>query len=343
MPARSSSAKLRAIAFARRGARSSLGRKLIATVRDELARPAPPAGAELDVDGWLRSLFGERLGRIDAACAGAGREGYALFADLDDDLWALLLSRQYSSYPNILALLPGVPEPGLQVNWNGAAGLALLSQSKAFYRHVKTMADAHSETPLATSRVLDFGLGWGRLTRFFARDVSPGALFGVDPSEQILEVCRESRVPAEIARTDFLPERLPFEGIDLAYSFSVFTHISERAAEACLGALHAALAPGGLLILTIRPPGYLELDPALAGSLASLGDLTEAMAEPRYVFVAHPTGGGHPQYDGGEMTYGESVISIPYVRERWGELFELLDVKVVTEDIYQVAITLKRR
>ena len=38
-------------------------------------------------------------------------------------------------------------------------------------------------------------------------------------------------------------------GFDLAYSFSVFTHISEAAAEACLGALHRALNPGGLLIL----------------------------------------------------------------------------------------------
>lgn len=348
---RSSAARRRAASLARRVAHSPAGRRLIAAIRE--GEPEAAAGVtapeELDLDGWLVTLFGERLAAIDAACSALGpddRSAYALFRDLDDDLWALLLSRQYSSHPNILALLPEVPEPGLQINWNGAAGLALLGQSKAFYRHVKAMVSAHGAKPLADSRVLDFGLGWGRLARFFARDVAPGSLLGVDPTADILEVCRRSRVPAELARSEFLPESLPFDEIDLAYSFSVFTHISEDAAATCLRALHASLAPSGLLILTIRPPGYLELDPKMADALAAFGDPVAAMKEPRYVFVPHPTEGGHPQEGAdasGEMTYGEAVISIPYVRERWGELFELLDVHVTSEDIYQVAVTLRRR
>lgn len=203
----------------------------------------------------------------------------------------------------------------------------------------------HGTKPLDASRVLDFGLGWGRLTRFFARDVAPGSLLGVDPTEEILAVCRRSRVPAELARSDFLPETLPFERIDLAYSFSVFTHISEDAAISCLRALHAALEPGALLIATIRPPAYLELDPKLAGALTELGDPVRAMSEPRYVFVPHAAAGAGPQQadGGGAVPYGEAVISVPYIRERWGELFELLDVHVASEDIYQVAITLRRR
>ncbi len=67
------------------------------------------------------------------------------------------------------------------------------------------------------------------------------------------------------------------------------------------------------------------------------------MAEPRYVFVSHGADPGHPQYEGGEMTYGEAVISLPWLRERWGDSFEMLDVKVVTEDVYQVAVTLRKR
>ena len=93
--------------------------------------------------------------------------------------------------------------------------------------------------------MLDFGCGWGRLTRMLARDVAPGNLFGCDPAQGILDVCRADRVPAELARSDFLPQRVPFDGpFDLAFAFSVFTHLSERAAEASLDALHAALAPG---------------------------------------------------------------------------------------------------
>lgn len=207
------------------------------------------------------------------------------------------------------------------------------------------MFDRHGRKPLAAARVLDFGLGWGRLTRFFARDVAPGSLFGVDPTEEILAVCRRSRVPAELARSDFLPEVLPFDRIDLAYSFSVFTHISEDVAISCLRALHAALEPEALLIMTIRPPAYLEFDPKLADVRAELGDLGRAMSEPRYVFVPHAAAGAGPQQadDDGAVPYGEAVISVPYVRERWGELFELLNVHVASADIYQVALTLRRR
>ena len=149
-------------------------------------------------------------------------------------------------------------------------------------------------------------------------------------------------MPAVLAKSDFLPESLPFEDIDVAYSFSVFTHISERAADVCLDALHAAMVPGGILVLTIRPPGYLELDHRMQDALAEIGDPVAAMSAPCYLFVPHPVEGGHPQYDGGEMTYGEAVISLPYVRRHWGDRFELLEVNVATEDIYQVALTMKR-
>lgn len=307
---------------------------------------APPGGtgesSELDVDEWLVHFFDEQLAPIEAACAKPASDAFAVFSDLDDDLWALLLTRNYSSYPNIRALLPEMPTPQLQMNWNGAHGIELLRQSKAFYGQVKAVSDRLSTTPLRESRVLDFGIGWGRLARLFARDVRPGNLMGVDPTDAILEVCRQSRVPAKLARTDFIPESLPFEDIDLAYSFSVFTHISEAASEACLDVLHAAMVPGGLLVVTVRPPGYLDLSPWMHPVAIERDDRYEALREPRYIFVPHPATEGHPQYDGGEMTYGETLINLPWIRERWADRFELLDVSPAIEDIYQVAVTLRR-
>ena len=34
---------------------------------------------------------------------------------------------------------------------------------------------------------------------------------------------------------------------------------------------------------------------------------------------------------------------MPYIRERWSELFELIDVGFLIGDLYQVMITLRRR
>ena len=107
----------RGIALARRAAGTGPGRRFAAAVRqdgDDTAPAAGPAIGELDVGSWLTTFFADRLTEIDAACAGGGPEAYALFRDLDDDLWALLLSKQYSAFPNIAALLPEQIEVGDQ-------------------------------------------------------------------------------------------------------------------------------------------------------------------------------------------------------------------------------------
>ncbi|MGI8558310.1 MAG: class I SAM-dependent methyltransferase, partial [Solirubrobacteraceae bacterium] len=226
--------------------------------------------------------------------------------------------------------------------WNGASGARLANQSKTFYDKVLARYAQHTGAALAPSaRVLDYGCGWGRLTRYFARDVDPGNLHGCDPVQRILDVCTESRVPATFSHTPFVPHQLPYtEPFDLAYSFSVFTHISEQAGNACVRALHDALRPGGILVLTLRPPDYLHFSelmrPVLSGGEPNL-------AEPHYLFAAHPAEASHPQYAGGEMTYGESLITLAYVRERWGSMFELVDIDVLIGDLYQVMITLRRR
>lgn len=330
----------------RPGLVAHLARPLRAVARGlrSTATPAPgPPGR--GYDWWLQALYGEQLAALDAACADGGPACYALFRDLDVDLWALLLTQEYQAYPNIRSLLPGVPDPSAQRLWNGASGIELAQQSKAFYVGASERYAQHSERTLADSRVLDFGCGWGRLTRFFARDVEPGFLFGCDPVEQILDECRRSGVPATLARSDFLPNGPPFqEPFDLAFSFSVFTHISEQAHDRCLAALYSSLRPGGILILTIRPPDYLLLSPLMSAELESLGpDPEERLADPLYLFTPHPAEPSHFQYDGGEMTYGETVITLPYVRERWADRFELLDVDLLLADIYQVILTLRRR
>jgi SAM-dependent methyltransferase len=339
----------------RRALASPPGRRVAPTVRRTRDRAlkvlgATPGTTSVDApvsfDSWLRDVGGFELERIDAACAQAGpddRAAFALFSDLDVDLWAMLLSQEYSCLPHIKALLPAVPDPSLQALWNGAGGARLANQSKTFYAKVCERQASYGSVALAQARVLDHGCGWGRLLRFFARDVAPGNLFGVDPTPMILDVCRRDRVPAELRQIDFLAAELPFGEIDLAYSFSVFTHLSPTAAQRALEALHAAIVPGGILVATVRPPAYLTVAPEFATTLQQLGPgWPEALAEPKHLFVAHPAQDSHYQYDGGEMTYGEAIITIPWIRERWAPRFELLDVAPLVGDLHQVMVTLRR-
>lgn len=327
----------------RRGAASSLSRRITRALRPGASRSGPLTPDRFDT--WLEHFHGDRLSQIDTACAGGGPEAFALFRALDIDLWALLLTQEYEVYPHIRSLLPDVPDPSLQQLWNGASGAQLAGQSASFYAKLTGKFSRHSDRALSESRVLDFGCGWGRLTRFLARDVEPGHLYGCDPVEEILAVCRDTGVPARLARTEFLPERPPFEEqFDLAFAFSVFTHLSEAAHERCLQALHGSLLPGGLLVLTIRPPAYLNFSELMQPALESLGpDPGSQIGEARYLFAPHPAEASHFQYEGGEMTYGEAVVTLPYVRERWAPLFELLEVDLLVDDLYQVVLTLRRR
>jgi len=312
--------------------------------RDPEPHPPPAHFASGRYDAWLEHYYSELLGPIDAACADGQPERFALFRQLDADLWALLLTQEYKIYPSIRSLLPSVPDRSLQELWNGASGAELAAQSKSFYVKLCERYERYSDRPLGESQVLDFGCGWGRLTRFLARDVEPGRLYGCDPVEGILDVCRENGVPATLARADFLPRRLPFdERFELAFAFSVFTHLSESVHESCLRALHESLRPGGILVLTVRPPEYLLSCDRMRPLLESLGrDPASALDQPRYFFAAHPAEPSHFQYAGGEMTYGETVITLPYVRERWSAMFELLDIDLLIGDLHQVMLTLRR-
>jgi SAM-dependent methyltransferase len=175
--------------------------------------------------------------------------------------------------------------------------LTLLSRSLAFYRHVWSMQSAHGSGASPTTRILDFGCRWGRLTRFFCRDVDLGCLHACDPDEDLLKLFSRSRLPAVLHRAELASGELPEGDFDLAYSHSLFTRLGEQEAAAALEALAEALSPAGLLILTIRPPAGPGNDPA---------------------------------------------TTLPYLREHWGDRFELVDVTVLLEDIDQVAVTLQR-
>jgi SAM-dependent methyltransferase len=320
-----------------------LSRRLLPGAPREGGAEPPHQGG---FDWWLEDVFGERLAAIDAACGrDADHRQYRLFRDLDDDLWALLLTQQYEAYPHIRAFLPRVPEPELQELWNGRSGLPLALQSMSFYRKLREGYKRHGTRPLSDASVVDFGCGWGRLTRYLARDVAPGRLYGCDPVEGILNVSRANGVPAILATSDFLPASLPFDQrFDLAFAFSVFTHLSEEAHRHSLLALHRSLHPGGILVVTIRPPAYLRHSELMRPLLETLGpNPQKSLAGPGYLFVPHAATPAHPQSHGpGEIDYGETVITMAYLREHWSPMFAVVAVDLLLDDPYQVVVTLRR-
>jgi SAM-dependent methyltransferase len=255
-----------------------------------------------------------------------------VFGELSDSVWANLMLGGLT--------LPPLPPAQLQRDWCGNAGAPLAQQSLDFYSLVKTTYARYARQPLQRSRVLDFGCGWGRLTRLFGKDLPGSQIFGCDSDPAILEYCRE--LPGTFKRSDAKLGRLPFpETFDLIFAFSVFTHLGPDTQRAALTALHASLDPGGLMIATIRPRAFIDIR---GGELSKLPDAAIQQMLAGYdagEFIYHPY--NMPPVDG-EVPYGEAVIPRAYVDAHWTDRFAILEQPpVYASDPYQVAIVLRRR
>lgn len=106
-------------------------------------------------------------------------------------------------------------------------------------------------------RILDFGCGCGRMTRFFGLDETV-SISGTDINPQLADWCA-ANLDNVSTRTNGVAPPLDYadNSFDLVYSLSIFTHLPERNALAWLQEIYRVLAPGGVAILSTH--GYPAL------------------------------------------------------------------------------------
>ena len=98
--------------------------------------------------------------------------------------------------------------------------------------------------------VLDCGCGQGTMTIDFAKLVNPGQVTGIDISEEMLKLGKESAQQQHIDNIKFQPANvyeLPFEdnSFDLVYAQTILCHISEPLRA--IKEMKRVVKPGGKL------------------------------------------------------------------------------------------------
>lgn len=231
-----------------------------------------------------------------------------------DDFGRLLIHMPHSSYPNLSAMLPAMAREEIQTQWTGASGQALLTQSLNFMRSLSAAYALHRCQSLFGKTILDFGCGYGRMLRLLYYFTDPEQIYGFDPMNRSIELCRESGILGRLAISDYLPTSLPCEDteFDVIYCFSVFTHLSPRAAYQALSALGARIKADGLVAITIRPVEYWHYDERINGN-----DNAALVADHGADGLAFRPHNREPV--DGDVTYGDTTMDLSYIRRNFPE------------------------
>jgi ubiquinone/menaquinone biosynthesis C-methylase UbiE len=132
-------------------------------------------------------------------------------------------------------------------------------------RHVEAMRAILNDAGFAFApgvRVLDFGCGAGRMTRWLADVATTCEIWGTDISAEHVAWCDlHLNPPFNFVTTTTLPH-LPFEDrtFDLIYAGSVFSHIDDLA-KTWLLELRRVLRPGGMLYITVLEKHSIDVLP----------------------------------------------------------------------------------
>ncbi len=258
-------------------------------------------------------------------------------SELSEEEWlqVLLGSVRYSRFQNFE--LPGFPPTEIQESFVGESAETALRSIFPFYQQIKKYSAEFGHELTPQSRVLDFGCGWGRIARFFMRDVKPENIYGVDVLESAVKLCHESKLPGQFSVVpNFPPLEFPANSFDVIYAFSVFSHLPETLALQWVQEFSRLLRPGGLIVVTTQRRSFIEYCASFRTHKASLNLHQQLLANSfleteqclaaydRGEFLYAANGGGdNPELAG--SVYGDSVIPRGYVEREWAKYLTLRD------------------
>ncbi|PYN82310.1 MAG: methyltransferase [Candidatus Rokuibacteriota bacterium] len=305
-----------------------LGRRILDGVANRIAQRIVDSGR-------LSDGIAYRLAMEALAASASDKAPMELFHGISDGFWFWLCAEGYQRHPSLRAILPGLPDEAIQLNFTGSKGEQVLREGFRAYVLLKEQYETHVGPLAKCGPILDFGCGWGRIIRFFLKDVEPSRLVGIDPVKEMIEFCTSSN---KWCRFELMnrrpPTRFPDNMFDLIYGYSVFSHLSEKVHEDWLAELRRILRPGGLLVVTTRDREFIAYCAVLRKdkrlntypdgikvSAVSFPDVKRSLADydqGRYVYTSHG-------YSGDWDYWGDTAIPKGYVLSHWTQYLTFVD------------------
>jgi SAM-dependent methyltransferase len=233
--------------------------------------------------------------------------------------------------------VPPNPPEQLQREFVGLSFEAAYSEADAFVSAFATELDRRGHDGLTRGRVLDFGSGWGRISRVLLTRTSPQRLFAADVDPEMTALVNTTLPGINAMTVTPQPPTVLRDGaFDAAVAFSVFSHLSGAAHEAWAQEFGRVVRPGGMIAVTVLGEEFLDLveGAQLAVRAGTADDFARQMADVYPDVAAARAGFRADQVQfgatggGGVRTsdyYGWAVASRRCVERTWGRAgFRLL-------------------
>jgi SAM-dependent methyltransferase len=172
-------------------------------------------------------------------------------------------------------------------------------------------------------RILDFGCGCGRLTRFLNALADRCEIHAADANGRHAEWCAENLPGVQTVHNAPSPP-LPYAEatFDLVYTVSVLTHLDAAAGARWLAELERVLAPGGVLVATTHGPVALEIirdspthQEMFALTASEAQGILDGFAERPFAF--RPYGRAAVEAANAGPGYGNSFMHPRYIEREW--------------------------
>ena len=230
--------------------------------------------------------------------------------------------------------LPSFPSDIMQVNTTGQSGINTLKEAFVFYKDCIETFNQLGVSINSEHNLLDFGVGWGRIARFFLRELPLDNVYGIDVMDDFIQICKDTFQSNNFyVCKPFPPTLIPDGKMNFVVGYSVFSHLSEEACLRWMCEFHRILSDGGIVALTTRGRWFFDFCENLRGKVDSgyqyaLSKMFDDFAATR---VAYDNGkfihsNRHGVTGGGAMTsefYGESFIPEAYAKTAYSEFFNL--------------------
>jgi len=250
--------------------------------------------------------------------------------------------------------MPVFPDESLQKQFVGSSGgTSLKNEGWLFYKLVKEYCHRFNVPINSTTKILDFGCGWGRMIRFYFKDMPSRNIYGVDVDPEIIQICKDTLNYGNYSTCDPLPPTtFADDSFDIIFSYSVFSHLREDVANKWIQEFSRILKPNGILVATTQGEGFLDFckslnenpeqkttgwHEALANCFLPIEESRQRYSKGEFLYA--PTGGGGVRES---SFYGEAIIPQSYIKETWGKLLKFLEYFYDTNRLPQAVFVLQK-